>query len=238
MKFGRKVVRRLVLTLAATTGVVVAADSMRTVSSPLVSHVRSISSWPWLPGGILYKPAKFGVVPYSVLRKKDANVPKGQSLLVAPGEPGFSYGIEGMKRVVAAPKAERIVVGTAPVHDITIAGKTYAYDRVMTMMTTAYNGSYSMNGPAGAVAAWNGEPLTVGDVAVDPTVIPLGTYLYVTGYGFARAVDTGSDIAGDHIDLFFNESNQQVGAYGIQYKKVYVLGPVSPTPIAPKLATG
>jgi len=89
-----------------------------------------------------------------------------------------------------------------------------------------------MNGPAGAVAAWNGEPLQKGDVAVDPSVIPFGTYLFVDGYGLARAVDTGSDIIGDHIDLFFNESSQQVSQYGIQYKKVYLLGPVPPLKMA------
>jgi len=60
-----------------------------------------------------------------------------------------------------------------------------------------------MNGRWGAVAAWDGKPLHYGDVAVDPSVIPLGTYLYIDGYGVARAVDTGSAIWGDHVDLFF-----------------------------------
>jgi len=41
-----------------------------------------------------------------------------------------------------------------------------------------------------------------GIVAVDPTVIPLGTRLYVEGYGFALAADTGSAIRGYKIDLF------------------------------------
>ena len=38
-------------------------------------------------------------------------------------------------------------------------------------------------------------------VAVDPSVIPLGTRLYIPGYGFAVAGDTGGGIKGNMIDL-------------------------------------
>lgn len=40
-------------------------------------------------------------------------------------------------------------------------------------------------------------------IAVDPTVIPLGTKVYVEGYGYAIAGDIGSAIKGNKIDLFF-----------------------------------
>jgi uncharacterized protein YabE (DUF348 family) len=48
-----------------------------------------------------------------------------------------------------------------------------------------------------------GTPVTRGIVAVDPAVIPLGTRLYVPGYGFAVAADTGGGIIGNMIDLGF-----------------------------------
>lgn len=38
-------------------------------------------------------------------------------------------------------------------------------------------------------------------IAVDPDVIPLGSKVYVEGYGYATADDTGGDIKGDRIDL-------------------------------------
>lgn len=39
-------------------------------------------------------------------------------------------------------------------------------------------------------------------IAVDPTVIPLGSVVYVEGYGYAIAGDTGSAIKGNKIDVF------------------------------------
>jgi len=49
----------------------------------------------------------------------------------------------------------------------------------------------------------SGLPVGRGIVAVDPSVIPLGTRLYVPGYGEAVAADTGSAIRGNVIDLWF-----------------------------------
>lgn len=40
-------------------------------------------------------------------------------------------------------------------------------------------------------------------VAVDPSVVPLGSKVYVEGYGYATAADTGGAIKGDKIDLLF-----------------------------------
>ena len=39
-------------------------------------------------------------------------------------------------------------------------------------------------------------------IAVDPSVIKLGTKVYVEGYGYAIAGDTGSAIKGNKIDVF------------------------------------
>ena len=47
----------------------------------------------------------------------------------------------------------------------------------------------------------NGSIVTYGIVAVDPAVIPLGTKLFIPGYGYAVAADTGGAVAGYTIDL-------------------------------------
>ena len=48
-----------------------------------------------------------------------------------------------------------------------------------------------------------GLPVGRGVVAVDPCVIPLGTHMYVPGYGEAVAADTGTAVIGAIIDLWF-----------------------------------
>ena len=48
----------------------------------------------------------------------------------------------------------------------------------------------------------SGLPVGVGVIAVDPTVIPLGTRVFVPGYGPAVAADVGSAIKGNIIDLW------------------------------------
>lgn len=42
-------------------------------------------------------------------------------------------------------------------------------------------------------------------IAVDPSVIPLGTRVYVEGYGEAIASDTGGAIKGHKIDVFYSD---------------------------------
>jgi 3D (Asp-Asp-Asp) domain-containing protein len=54
----------------------------------------------------------------------------------------------------------------------------------------------------------SGLPVGHGVVAVDPSVIPLGTRLYVPGYGEAVAADTGSAVRGAMIDLWFPTTAQ------------------------------
>jgi cystine transport system substrate-binding protein len=48
-----------------------------------------------------------------------------------------------------------------------------------------------------------GLPVSIGVVAVDPSVIPLGTGMTIPGYGDGVAADTGSAVQGYTIDLWF-----------------------------------
>jgi 3D (Asp-Asp-Asp) domain-containing protein len=61
-----------------------------------------------------------------------------------------------------------------------------------------------------------------GIVAVDPSIIPLGTRLYIPGYGFAIAGDTGGAIHGNRIDLGFDSLGDAV-QFGRRLVKVYTL---------------
>ena len=55
-----------------------------------------------------------------------------------------------------------------------------------------------------------GFKLRRGLVAVDPRVIPLRTRLYVKGYGYAYAADTGSAIKGNRIDLAVKDKKEEL----------------------------
>ncbi|MFJ7664707.1 LysM peptidoglycan-binding domain-containing protein [Lysinibacillus sp. NPDC097162] len=59
-------------------------------------------------------------------------------------------------------------------------------------------------------------------ISVDPTVIPLGSKVYVEGYGEAIAGDTGGAIKGKRIDVFF-PSQQDAIDFGVKQLKVTIL---------------
>jgi len=83
---------------------------------------------------------------------------------------------------------------------------SFNYVRRVTMNASAYTAGYSCTrrrpGDPGYRRTATGREVEHGIVAVDPNVIPLGTRLYVEGYGFALAADVGSAIRGYKIDLF------------------------------------
>ncbi|MBT2292871.1 3D domain-containing protein [Paenibacillus albidus] len=55
---------------------------------------------------------------------------------------------------------------------------------------------------------------TISTIAADPKVLPLGSILYVPGYGYAVVADTGSAIKGRKIDLYFNTTKQVYKEWG------------------------
>ena len=68
----------------------------------------------------------------------------------------------------------------------------------------------------------NGSFLRKGLVAVDPAYIPLGTRLYIPGYGYAIADDVGGSIKGNRIDLAF-DSHSEALAFGRRNVVVYIV---------------
>ena len=97
-------------------------------------------------------------------------------------------------------------------------GDSSQYASVMAMEATAY---LPTDGNGAGITA-TGIPATYGVVAVDPSVIPLGSRVYIPGYGEATAADTGGAIYGYRIDLCM-ESYSQAMDFGRRTVTVYVL---------------
>ena len=64
--------------------------------------------------------------------------------------------------------------------------------------------AYCYTGNRTATGTWPSR----GTIAVDPTIIPLGTRLFVEGYGEGIAEDTGGAIQGEIIDLYMLDRNE------------------------------
>lgn len=99
------------------------------------------------------------------------------------------------RRAAPAQQAAPARQEAAPAAQPRATGRTYQ------MLATGYNGAEF--GSAGYMA--NGQRVYWGAVAVDPTVIPLGTRMYIQGFGdkVFVASDTGSAIKGNRIDIWF-----------------------------------
>jgi 3D (Asp-Asp-Asp) domain-containing protein len=97
----------------------------------------------------------------------------------------------------------------------------YFRTRVLDMRASAYTPGAHCNGKwAGRTAT--GVPPGYGVVAVDPRVIRLGSRLYIEGYGYAIAADTGGAIKGNRIDLGM-QTLRQAFAFGRRPVRVHVL---------------
>ncbi|MDO4833619.1 MAG: 3D domain-containing protein [Bacillota bacterium] len=93
-----------------------------------------------------------------------------------------------------------------------VSYKGVKYSRKLTVSSTAY----CLRGRTAT-----GTTVHYGTIAVDPSVIPLGSYGYVPGYGEVHAEDTGGAIKGKIIDLWF-PSNGQCRSWGRRTVDIYI----------------
>lgn len=103
-------------------------------------------------------------------------------------------------------------------------GRTYRYSEVLSVRATAYHRLEE-----GGLITASGTVTQYGTVAVDPSVIPLGTRVFVIAddgrrwsYGPGLAEDTGGLIKGNRIDLFFM-TGAEADTFGVRNAKIYIL---------------
>jgi 3D (Asp-Asp-Asp) domain-containing protein len=170
-------------------------------------------------------------LPFGVEHQANSSMAVGKSEVVRPGQTGLERLIKSVlmqdgkpvtertqTQVVRQPVSEIIGYGTKKL----VASASVATDvvRSIAMVATGYWPDPSWS--TGITAM--GTKAQFGVAAVDPSVIPLGTHLYVPGYGPAIAEDTGGAIIGDRIDLCFNDGYQAID-WGVRPVTVEILAP-------------
>lgn len=180
------------------------AEMRRTVLEPVPFGTREVSD-PALPAGILAvaEPGAAGVL----TQVFEDELVDGAVVVSTP-----------LSRDQTPPRDRVVRVGTgaapaapaAPAPDL--AGAPTSFARAIAGSSTAYcdvghTATGTMAGP--------------GSIAVDPTVIPLGSHLYVPGYGYGWAVDTGGAIKGTIVDVWM--SCPAAVQWGRRQLTIYVL---------------
>lgn len=179
-------------------------------------------------------------IPFSTEWRPDYDLELDHQALLEEGEPGvleqrIRVRLENGREVarwiegenVVKPTKNRIMGYGAKVvlrPLVTECGTVY-YWRVIRVLATSYSAATAGTPPD---APWYGRtrtglPMGYGIVAVDPSVIPLHTKLYIPGYGCGAAEDTGGAIIGRRVDLGYDDDNLRLW---YNWVNVYLLEPV------------
>jgi len=173
-------------------------------------------------------------VPYATERRNDSSIEAGLTRVYRYGSNGVSRvdykvryedGVEVSREelrheLVKEPTSQIVLVGT--LREVSRGGENIRFVKAFEMRSTAYCPCTKCCGPNAKGITAMGIPAKPGVIAVDPKVIPLGTRVYVDGYGYALAADMGSAIKGNRIDVFY-ETHEEALRYGMRNVKVYVL---------------
>ncbi|MCQ4088947.1 ubiquitin-like domain-containing protein [Saccharibacillus sp. JS10] len=195
-------------------------------------------------------------VPHGTTKKDDSTLLKGKTKTIQAGVDGVTvqtiekvyqdgefvtkYVVD--KKVKTKKQDEVIAVGTKePVVEKTFApaaaakttsasssksAKGFEYKTVLTGVAAT---AYSSQQPGMGTRTASGTTVTEGrTIAVDPNVIPLGWWVYIEGYGYRKAEDTGSAIKGKKIDMYYDSLGTALNFGRKSGLTIYVIGPNKP----------
>jgi len=170
-------------------------------------------------------------VPFQVIYQKDHDLDWGKVVKSQSGLTGENLIITETLFWKGAEVNKRTYNKTVkdPVNQINLIGTKLTPGEIDTPLgRLAYRGkmrvfatSYDKNCRGCNETTATGAKLGFGVVAVDPNLIPLGSKIYVEGYGEAKALDTGGAIKGAKIDLAFDDV--KAGFWRSRWTEVYLL---------------
>lgn len=160
------------------------------------------------------------IIEFGTVYRYDDGFPDGEWVLVKAGSSGMirrEYAVrvvdgrvvkrELIREVRSAASDEVVTIGTyvAPTPVPVVVGAPG--DLVCRSTMNVYATWYTAASAGGSGTTATGTGVYKGIVAVDPRVIPLGTRMYIPGYGYGLAADTGGGIKGDIIDLGYGPND-------------------------------
>lgn len=170
-------------------------------------------------------------VKYDTITEKDSSLHYTYEQVRSEGKNGekeVTYEViyKNGKEFTKRQKSERVLV--SPVNKVIVKGTMQTFNRgninvpfkkLLVCESTAYSGHGTT--ATGRKPVYNPNGLST--IAVDPRVIPLGSKVYVEGYGYAIAADTGGAIKGNKIDVYLN-SDAACNSWGRKYGvNVYII---------------
>lgn len=165
-------------------------------------------------------------IPYKTVERTNNSLKAGEKKVVQEGKDGvasvISKEIYHGNELVETKFVEKKVTTEAQDKIVEVGPKNVVngmkYSKAINAKVTAYT-PYDA-GCTGITAT--GTKAGYGTVAVDPRVIPLGSKVYIPGYGTAIAADTGGAIKGNRVDVCYSSKSEAFG-WGVKNTTVYVL---------------
>lgn len=185
-------------------------------------------------------------IPYRTISQQDSSLAKGSTKVISDGadgerevttkvtyEDGKEVSRERVGEAIKKTAVNKIVaVGTLGWFTPSRSGSKIFYTNKLRMKGTSYTSNFHCTGKnpgdkGFGITATGTKAKRVVDgystVAVDPRVIPLGTKLYIEGYGLAIAEDVGGGVNGKIIDLYFEPGTSEFRNWYAHYVNVYIL---------------
>ena len=159
-------------------------------------------------------------IEFKTVTKDDSSLDEGTTKVVTEGVEGkakVTYKVTYVDGVESSRSEISRETLTAAVDKVVANGTRInfdgqSYSRKLVVKAYAYTG--------GGTTAM-GTRARVGEIAVDPSVIPLGSEVYIEGVGARRAEDTGGNIVGNTIDIYM-DTNVECISWGARYVTIYI----------------
>jgi 3D (Asp-Asp-Asp) domain-containing protein len=173
-------------------------------------------------------------IPFKKVIHLSRSVAPGQAKVVTWGQPGEvakTYRVTYHGDTPTSFQYRRTKVVRPAIDTEILAGYTDRDARVLPSRAGVYTRMREIDMTATGYSPYEGSKRGLcatgvragfGIVAVDPRVIPLGSKLYIDGYGYAIAGDTGGAIRGNRVDLGLN-TYHEADMVGRRPVHVYVL---------------